>query len=330
MNIQMLQGDCLDVLRTLPDDSVDLVFTSPPYEDCRTYGIGFNLKGQAWVDWAVVRYLECVRVCRGLVAWVVAGKTKQFRWSATPALLMADLHRAGVKLRTPPIYHRVGICGSGGPDWWRNDYEFVICSSKGRLPWSDNTATGRPPKYGPGGVPSHRLTDGQRANVDRMKELKQAGLSQREAARQAGVDFKTASNGVDDNGTKTERTYIPPERANPGNSVEETYTAGEVAAMCAEGGDYVHCVVGGGNMGSPIAHENEAPFPESLVEPFVKCFCPPGGVVLDPFSGSGTTAKVALKLGRGAIVIDVRESEIEKTSRRILEVSPQLHRGIAA
>jgi len=38
---------------TLSDKSCDLVFCSPPYEAARTYGIAFNLRGQAWVDWAV-------------------------------------------------------------------------------------------------------------------------------------------------------------------------------------------------------------------------------------------------------------------------------------
>jgi hypothetical protein len=40
---------------------------------------------------------------------------------------MAALHEAGFKLRKPPIFQRVGIPGSGGPDWLRNDYEFVVC-----------------------------------------------------------------------------------------------------------------------------------------------------------------------------------------------------------
>ena len=52
-------GDCLSIMKTWPDQCVDLVFTSPPYCARRTYGIGFNLTGQAWVDWAFERYLEC-------------------------------------------------------------------------------------------------------------------------------------------------------------------------------------------------------------------------------------------------------------------------------
>ena len=271
MSVDIQLGDCLDLLKQLPDNSVDLVLCSPPYEDARTYGIGFRLKGQEWVDWSVERYLECVRVCRGLVVWVVEGKTKDFRWTATPALLMADLHRKGVRLRKPPVYKRVGIPGSGGPDWWRNDYEFCVCSSKGKLPWSDNTATGEPPKYPAGGNPSHHSRDG-RINRPRL---------QREGD------------------TRRVRTYSPPEKANPGNVIE--------------------CHGGGGHMGSKLAHENEAPFPEKLVEPFIKCFCPPGGVVLDPFCGSGTTLAVADRLGRNAIGFDVRASQVELSGRRVKE-----------
>ena len=44
-------ADRLDFLRSLPADSVDLVFGSPPYEAARTYGIDFALRGQEWVDW---------------------------------------------------------------------------------------------------------------------------------------------------------------------------------------------------------------------------------------------------------------------------------------
>ena len=255
----LICGDCLEVMRSMEDNSVDLVLCSPPYEAARSYGIEFNLRGDAWVSWAFERYMECVRVSRGLVAWVVEGQTRDFRWSATPALLMAELHRGGVRLRKPPIYARVGIPGSGGPDWWRNDYEFIICSSKWRrLPWSNNTATGHAPKYPPGGKPSHNLRDGR---VNRQNE------------------------------------YKPPALANPGN--------------------IIRCHGGKGHMGSELSHENEAPFAEKLAESFILSFCPEGGTVLDPFCGSGTTNSVAERLGRNSIGIDLRQSQVELSVRRI-------------
>lgn len=278
----IIEGDCLEVLSKMDDDSVDLIITSPPYEDARTYGVDFNIKGQEWVNWAIERYVQCCRVSKGLVAWVIEGRTRQFRWSATPALFMADLHRAGIKLRKPPIYRRVGIPGSGGPDWWRNDYEFIVCASKGKLPWSDNTATGHPPKFGPGGEPSHRLADGTRVS--------------------AKIQTRRKANGE----RKRDGLYKPPAKANPGNVINHP--------------EVIDCHGGGGHLGSKLAHENEAPFPESLVEPFVLCFCPPGGTVLDPFCGSGTTLAVAAKHDRNFIGIDVRKSQVELSTKRLQEV----------
>jgi len=85
-------------------------------------------------------------------------------------------------------------------------------------------------------------------------------------------------------------------------------------------GNVIKLNVGGGMMGSKLAHENEAPFPEKLAEFFVRSLCPPGGTVLDPFSGSGTTAAVAMAHGRNAIATDVRESQVELTRRRVAQV----------
>ena len=284
-SVNIMQGDCLDLMRCMKAGSVDLVFCSPPYEAARTYGIDFKLKGQAWVDWAVPRFMECLRVCKGLVAWVVEGQTRNFRWSATPALMMADLHRAGVKLRKPAIYERDGIPGCGGPDWLKNRFEFIVCASSGRFPWSDNTAMGQPPKFAPGGEPSHRRADGTRAHKLRIPHTKRSRDKQL-----AGGKMET-------------QYYTPPALANPGNIID-----------CGP--------AGGGRIGDPLAHENEAPFPELLAEFFIRSFCPSGGVVLDPFSGSGTTAAMAVKNGRRFVAIDIRESQVKLTRKRVAKVAP--------
>jgi hypothetical protein len=307
----ILHGDCLAVLPTLPGKSVDLVFGSPPYEDCRTYGIAFDLKGQAWVDWMVQVVKASLRVSKGLVAFVVEGKTRQYAWSATPVLLMADLHRAGITLRKPPAFQRVGIPGSGGPDWLRNDYEFIVCATNGgKLPWSDNTAMGHPPKWGPGGEMSHRISDGSRVNQwghpsrSGATTVRGDGTVRSHGRRPShleisGAEMRATNGHAADGSPLPNRTTPFPAKANPGNVIQ--------------------CIVGGGVMGSKLAHENEAPFPESLAEFFVRSFCPPGGTVLDPFSGSGTTGAVAVKHGRKYIGIDVRESQVELTGRRMIE-----------
>ncbi len=303
---QIICGDCLEVMKDWPDGCVDLVFGSPPYEDARTYGINFKLKGQAWVDWMLLCVIESLRISKGLVAFVVEGKTKQFRWSATPILLMADLHRAGIHLRKPPAFHRIGIPGSGGPDWLRNDYEFIVCCTNGRkLPWSDNTAMGHPPKWAPGGEMSHRLSNGTRKNQwggsskstggERGKDgvLKQA---KPKPSHKFTTKLHTKARA---DGSMEEQMYAPPVKANPGN--------------------VIRCNVGGGQMGSPLAHENEASFPERLAEFFIRSFCPPAGIVVDLFSGSGTTVAVAEKWGRRWMGIDIRQSQADLTKRRVEE-----------
>lgn len=78
----------------------------------------------------------------------------------------------------------------------------------------------------------------------------------------------------------------------------------------------------------PFPGAHFAVFPEALVEPMVLAGCPVGGTVLDPFSGSGTTAAVALRLGRHAIGIDLNPAYVAMAERRArqiglaLEVTP--------
>ena len=243
-------GDCRKL--PYPDDHFDLVFCSPPYEAQRAYGeLDFSLAGEDWVAWATECYMECLRVCKGLVAWVVEGYTEDFAYSSTPFLLHADLHRRGVKMRKVVVYQRNGIPGTGGPEWLRNDWEPIICGTKcGRLPWADNTAMGQPPKQN---VP--------RAATNRNKD-----------------------------GSRKQAIYVDPEVCNPGNIISG--------------------IVGSGGMGWRDATRNEAPFPEWLAEFFVRSFCPPGGRVLDPFSGSGTTVSMAVKHGRNGVGIDARDSQV--------------------
>lgn len=316
---QLICGNYLDVAALMEPDSVDLVFGSPPYEDARTYGIDFKLKGQDWVDWMVEVVRASTRISKGLVAFVVQGRTRKFKWSCTPALLIADLHRVGFNVRNPAIYHRSGIPGSGGPDWLRSDYEWVVCVSKpGRLVWSDNTACGAGPLHRVGGRMSYRHKDGVRHNKGTEKRTTHKRYIQEGenyiGGETIGNTIKVVHKGHlltskrltgrlvahrDKSGNFSPRIYQNPKKANPGNVIK--------------------CKVGGGHLGSKLAHENEAPFPEKLAEFFIKSFCPPGGVVLDPFGGSGTTALVAKQNGRGYISVDIRQSQIELTQRRLEE-----------
>lgn len=316
------KADAIEFMRQLPDNSVDLVFGSPPYEQARLYlengeDMGIARSTEAWVSWMVEIYREAARVCKGLVAFVVEGQTRKFRYTAGPILLAADLCRAGFNLRKPPIFRRIGIPGSGGPDWLRNDHEMIVCvTPAGKLPWSDNTACGHPPKWAPGGEMSHQTVNGRVNDPwgkrDRGNNI---GGRARDGSTNKGTTHKSrngekkiarrASSGHGkDQDTRQDDVYAPPAVANPGNVIT--------------------CKVGGGLMGSDLAHENEAPFPEALSDFFVKSFCPPGGIVLDCFLGSGTTLASAVKHGRRGIGCDLRQSQVDLAKRRIPETQPVL------
>lgn len=71
----------------------------------------------------------------------------------------------------------------------------------------------------------------------------------------------------------------------------------------------------------PFKGAHFAVFPPELIEPCVLAGCPKGGTVLDPFGGSGTTAGVALKHGRKAILCELNSDYVDLIPKRIEAVS---------
>lgn len=65
------------------------------------------------------------------------------------------------------------------------------------------------------------------------------------------------------------------------------------------------------------AYRHAAPFPEALVERCLACGCRPGGLVLDPFAGSGTTLRVALQRRSPALGIELNPEYCEMAVRRL-------------
>jgi DNA modification methylase len=67
----------------------------------------------------------------------------------------------------------------------------------------------------------------------------------------------------------------------------------------------------------PYSEAHFATFPEKLIEPCIKAGCPERGIVLDPFMGAGTTAVVARKLNRNYLGIELNPAYIQIAERRI-------------
>lgn len=71
----------------------------------------------------------------------------------------------------------------------------------------------------------------------------------------------------------------------------------------------------------PFKGAHFATFPPDLIEPCVLAGCPEGGTVLDPFGGSGTTAGVALKHGRKAILCELNPDYVPMIPARVRAIA---------
>ncbi len=260
---QVVAKDCLDFMRALPDQSIDLTFGSPPYvfKGRRYEGARSTAwKTHEWIDWMAKITAEAVRITSGYVFWVVNGTVRQGAYQPACEGLVWKLFEAGITCDRPAIWHK--NAAPSRKDYFRNDWEYVLAfKSPGTKPHFDWEAIGLPPKYKAGGKFRQRTANG---------------------TRREGGNY-------------------------PQNKI-------------ARPSDVIRALVGGGHMGSKLAHEGEAPFPESLAETFIKAGCPVGGIVLDPFMGSGTTAAVAERLERRWIGCDIRSNQAKLTERRIKEL----------
>lgn len=310
-------GDNLPILRSFKARRFRMTIYSPPYEDRRTYGTGFDLIGQKWVDWLIPRVVESCRVTDGIVFVVVAAPVRNHSYSAAVEWLVADLTRncgivcaqspyAWVKMEDRDDARPNGIPGSGGKRYHRRDWEPVYCFAlPDRLPvkYADNLANGLPPLLTSfGGEFSNRDKDGKRAN-DPWKMDGRSGVGPRKENGKRYTNFRNGKDGT--------------VKGNHARDICKVANAGNVIQTVEQYSSVVVAPVGGGKLGHPVAHEGEAPFPCKLVRPFIQCFSKPGDEILDAFASAGTTPQVCEELGRRWIAIDNRESELEKTRRRL-------------
>lgn len=117
-----------------------------------------------------------------------------------------------------------------------------------------------------------------------------------------------------------------------GVRVNEGATGGRLSKLgaaaqpdIANPGTLVRTNVGGGLLGHKLAHESEAPYPVGVPAFFIRSHCPPGGLVLDPFVGSGTTLHAALDENRRGIGIDMRDGKggLDTARRRLKQLTPR-------
>ena len=126
---KIICGDAVDVLKRFPDNSIDLVVTSPPYDEIREYN-GFSCDLHA-IGKEIYRVLKD----GGIAAMVIQDQTKNFGKTLTSFRTIVDwVDNIGFKLFETVIYRKHGTEGA----WWkyrfRVDHEYMPIFLKGEKP----------------------------------------------------------------------------------------------------------------------------------------------------------------------------------------------------
>jgi DNA modification methylase len=249
--------DALALLRRLPDASVDMILTSPPYDSLRLY------KGFTWDFEAIAK--ESFRVLKhgGVLVWVVGDAVvngSETLSSFRQALYFVDT--CGFRMHDTMIYNKDGVTF---PDTTRYHqcFEYMFVLSK-NAPKVVNLLMERPNKYA-----GQKISKTQREPDGRLID----GISKRLGRRNADVGVYT--------------------------NLWEIHSGFMKSTSDTE------------------AFEHPAIFPEELARRHIATWSNPGDIVLDYFSGSGTTAKMARNLNRQFIGCDISEEYVNLARLRL-------------
>ncbi len=283
---RVICGDAAEVLKTLPQGSVNMCVTSPPYYGLRDYGergqIGLEQTPQEYIVRLTKVFDEVKRVLADDgTLWLNIGDTyankpyksvKQKDLIGIPWMLAFALREHGWYLRSDIIWHKTNAFPEAVRDRPAKCYEHIFLLAKSPKYYFDYKAIQEPIKA---------VTEARYTRVRSGKaKYSNAPIGQ-------NIDMNTQA--ITDERRKMRRCKDVWEVAT------NTFKMDEHFAM----------------------------FPEKLIEPCILAGSKEGGVVLDPFFGSGTTGAVAKRLNRECIGIDINPRYVEKAEMRIAEVTPE-------
>lgn len=333
MTVTILNGDCRGVLKTLPDESVHCVVTSPPYFGLRDYGvsgqIGLEPTPDAFVAEMVAVFREVRRVLKDDgTLWLNLGdsyaggghggggsfqKERHWRKGAVPgeggdqggARNRDGLGRVtGLKPKDLiGIPWRVAFALQADGWWLRQD---IIWSKPNPMPESVTDRCTKAHEY------VFMLTKSARYYYDGEAIKEPAiytGLANQD---DSGFKDPRSFNGKHKDGYRTSDKQRGHSRRHAG--FNDRWDAMEREEQCSgmRNKRSVWTVAT-----APFSEAHFATFPPALIEPCILAGCPKGGTVLDPFGGAGTSGLVADRLGRNAILIELNPEYAAMAERRI-------------
>ena len=302
--IKILQGNCLDVLKDLPEQSVNTCITSPPYWGLRDYQeeeqLGLEDTPEEFVESLVKVFREVKRVLRddGTV-WLNLGDTySATRWSNTPSTTGISQSHSDIVLQKKtklPDKNLVGIpwrvAFALQADGWylRQD---IIWHKPSPMPESVKDRCTKAHEY------IFLLSKNAKYYFD-IEAIKEDAIGNnpgnKNPHKHKGQPFSEVKNNID-----------------------------KISAVIKRNKRSVWTVTT-----KPFKGAHFATFPPDLIEPCVLAGCPEGGTVLDPFGGAGTTGLVAQQNNRDSILIELNPDYIEIAKERLNNDAPLFNEVVA-
>jgi len=129
-DIQILTGDSFDLIKTLPDNSVDLVITSPPYSDIVSYGKDVSIKKPTeYVDWILPLFDEIYRVLKPSGSFILNindGTKNGLRNTYIYELIYRSQKETKLRFYDTYFWHKKNGIPNGAAKRFRNMTEFIF------------------------------------------------------------------------------------------------------------------------------------------------------------------------------------------------------------
>lgn len=262
--VNVLQGDCAQVLRKIARDSVDLVVTSPPYADQRKHTYG-GITPDGYVAWFMPIADELHRVLKPTGSFVLNIKERVVNGERHTYVmeLILEMRRRGWLWTEEYVWHKKNCYPGKWPNRFRDAWERCIHFTKSKQ--------------------FAMYQDAVRVPMGDWKKSRLKNLSETDRVR----DESKVNSGF---GKRIEN-WVGRELAYPHNVLH-------LATECAN-------------------KNHSAAFPEAIPEWFIKLFTQEGDMVLDPFMGSGTSLRVAQRLQRHSIGIEILPEYCERVQREL-------------
>ena len=307
--INLLNGDCLEQMKTLPDNSVDSIVTDPPY------GISFMAKKWDYDVPKVEVWKEAMRVLKpGGHALIACGTRTQHR-------MVVNIEDAGFEIRdvvswiygsgfpkSLNIHNKDERCPEGWGTALKPSCEFFTLARK---PFSEKTVAANVLKWGTGGI----NIDGCRVELDGDYKSKpngrpsQTGLGNNynpSEANQPDTQGRFPANLIHDGSqqvlelfpeTKPSRIGKPRGTKKKGLFANSKFNkVGQEHNDSGSAARFFYCPKAS-KKDRDEGNNHPTVKPTALMQYLCRLITPTGGVVLDPYMGSGSTGKAAVKEG---------------------------------